>query len=286
MRKTGISRPTTLTEADFVAFRDAGIDYLEISPSDSEYPDLHLPQLAVWAKAYGITLWSFHLPFYPPHNIADLNETARLFAVKDLQKLIAEAANVGIRNFIIHASYEPIDDADRPIAMEQAKRSLRTLAEFAASLDRVIAVEDLPRSCLGNCSADILELISCDTRLRVCFDTNHLLTEDIPTFIRAVAPYILTTHISDYDFINERHWLPGEGDIPWETLMDTLDEVGYDGPILYEVKMQKEWDTMVREHAPTPADFSRNHMELEKRAPLTVFGQRVPNLGMWGPKNS
>ena len=56
-----------------------------------------------------------------------------------------------------------------------------------------------------------MELISADDRLRVCFDTNHLLKESIIDFIYNVGDKIITTHVSDYARENERHWLPGEG---------------------------------------------------------------------------
>ena len=48
----------------------------------------------------------------------------------------------------------------------------------AQQLGQVIAVEDLPRTCLGRESSEMLELISVNDKLRVCFDTNHLLQKD------------------------------------------------------------------------------------------------------------
>lgn len=70
--------------------------------------------------------------------------------------------------------------------MSQAKKSLAFLAEFAGKHGAVIAVEDLPRTCLGRNSSDIKELLSADKRLKVCFDTNHLLGEDNLDFMGRV----------------------------------------------------------------------------------------------------
>ena len=47
---------------------------------------------------------------------------------------------------------------------------------------------------------------------------------------------ILTVHISDYDFIDERHWLPGEGKNDWNAILAALQAVGYAGPFMYEVR--------------------------------------------------
>ena len=101
----------------------------------------------------------------------------------------------------------------------------------------VIAVEDLPRTCLGNTSDDIRKLISVNDKLRVCFDTNHLLEEDNIEFMKKLADKIITLHISDYDFLNERHWLPGEGKLDWAAMFSTLKEIGYNGVWMYEIKI-------------------------------------------------
>ena len=135
------------------------------------------------------------------------------------------------------------------------------MAEIADCYGAVIAVENLPRTCLGNCSKEILELISVDTRLRVCFDTNHLLGEKMETFILAVGNKIITTHVSDYDAINERHWLPGEGVIDWGNLIDALEKVGYKGPWLYEIGFGIP-KTILRDRELTCADFARNAKEV------------------------
>ena len=83
---------------------------------------------------------------------------------------------------------------------------------------------------------EIEELLSAHPSLRVCFDTNHLLGGRCPLeFVREIGDKIVSLHVSDYDGIDEKHWLPGEGIVDWAAIMDALDEVGYDGPFLYEL---------------------------------------------------
>jgi sugar phosphate isomerase/epimerase len=187
---------------------------------------------------------------------------------------------VGIKIFVIHSSGEPIENTGRADRIESAKKSLCELAEYAVIYNAVISVENLPRTCLGNNSSELHDIVSCDERLKICFDTNHLLSENHFDFLQAVSSKLITTHFSDYDFINERHWLPGEGDINWKTLMDTLDEVGYDGPVVYEMPMKASLKTIIRSRDLTPADIRLNHNELESRSPLTIIGKRLPDLDM------
>ena len=41
---------------------------------------------------------------------------------------------------------------------------------------------------------------------------------------------------SFYDFIDERHDLPGHGINQWGKLLDLLENAGYSGPALYEIR--------------------------------------------------
>lgn len=281
-RKTGLSQGAAIGPKDFQAYRGAGIDCLEISPGEKQYDSLDIGRLKELSDEYNVELRSFHLRFYDfaQYDISSTNEDARRFAVEYHKKMIFDCSKAGIKIFVVHASGEPIERHDRAARIDSAKKSLRELAEYAGSRGSVIAVENLPRTCLGNTGKELLEIISCDDRLRICFDTNHLLLEDHDTFLRAVSSKLITTHFSDYDFNNERHWLPGEGDIDWKALMDALDEAGYDGAVVYELPLAAAINTLTRSRSLTPADIKRNHHELESRSELTVIGKRVPNLGI------
>lgn len=280
---SGMERMTAMSVGDlsaehFERLKTAGVDAIEISMADSRYPLIDWRKVVRIAKETEMLFWSFHLPFSPFHinNIASTDAFVRKTTVDYLKVLIDRAAGyAGIRTFVIHASGEPIAPETRAARMEYAKEGLAQLCEAVSSYGAVLAVEDLPRTCLGNCAEEIRELLTADERLRVCFDTNHLLGGRKPQdFIRALGDKIVTVHFSDYDGIDERHWMPGEGIIDWNAVMDAFDDVGYRGPILYELGYGAP-ATITRPRNLTPEDFVRNHEELEARHPLTVIGTPV-----------
>ena len=82
---------------------------------------------------------------------------------------------------------------------------------------------------------EILQLISANDKLRVCFDSNHLLMDDNLNFLKKLSGKIVTVHISDYDFVKERHFLPKEGKIDWMKVIGALKAVNYQGVFNYEV---------------------------------------------------
>ena len=114
-----------------------------------------------------------------------------------------------------------------------------------------------------------LRLLAADPRLRVCFDTNHLLRETHGNFVKAVGEKIVTTHVSDYDFIDEKHWLPGEGKVDWPTLTQLLKNAGYGGVWLYEVGF-KAPRSRPRSRDLTCEDFVRNAREIFGGFPITA----------------
>ncbi|MBQ1552658.1 MAG: sugar phosphate isomerase/epimerase [Clostridia bacterium] len=253
----------------FEQYAKAGITAMEVSPSSDEYDGFDFGSAGRLSKEYGVELWSFHLPFLPFGAIDISRPDLAGYTVRYFETLIRSGAAIGIKKFIVHPSGEPIDDADRPARTETAKKSLAALAEFASRYGAVICVEDLPRTCLGRDSGEIAELLTADERLRVCFDTNHLLTESPEAFIKKIGEKIVTTHVSDYDFIDEKHWLPGEGKVDWQSLVRALESVGYNGVWLYELGFRSP-STLTRARDLNCFDFVRNAEEIFSGAPLTL----------------
>lgn len=232
-------------EALFAEYKEAGIELMEISMRPEMYDQLDSAETLALSRKYGVELWSYHLPFSPFEvlDISAIEEEKRFSSVAREKELIRRAAEMQIRRCIIHASGEPIKEEERPLRMAQAKRSLKELAEEADKYGMVICVEDLPRTCLGRNSSDMRELLSADQRLVSCFDTNHLLKESFEDYLEDLGQLgkekgkcpIVTLHVSDYDYADEKHWLPGEGDVDWQKLIAKLKEIGYEGPWMYEV---------------------------------------------------
>jgi sugar phosphate isomerase/epimerase len=284
MLKIGLSScGKTLNDELFRAYKEAGIECMEISVDLETGDNLNWPELFALSQKYGVELWSYHLPFCPfdKIDVSSPNEELRQKSVAKCADLMIKIADFGVKVFVIHASGEPIDEDKRPEYMSQAKKSLKELAEVADRCMVTLAVEDLPRTCLGRTSSDMLELVSADTRLKICFDTNHLLGENINEFIEKVGDKIVTTHISDYDFVNERHWLPGEGDINWTELYSALVKVGYTGQWLYEIGFAAP-KSIKRDRDLNCEDFVRNAKEIFDSKPLTNMATRYEKISFWG----
>lgn len=277
MLKIGLSTcGFTPTEEAFKNLAAAGIEAVEISMEKGYLDALDLEELKANADAYGVELWSCHLPYYP-FSFADVSSTdgeVRKNVLAYFTQKIAAFTAIGVKRFVVHPSGEPIAEEERPAKLACAKESLAKLAEIAESYGAVIAVEDLPRSCLGNTAEELAELIAADERLRVCFDVNHLLQGTHSDFLKTVGHRILTVHISDYDFKDEKHWLPGEGDINWQELYQGLLAAGYEGVWMYELG-QKPPRHLHRDRDLTFADYVENAKTIFAGETPKALGQRL-----------
>lgn len=265
----------------------AGIKCVELSLPGREYAGFDYDAFAENARGAGLDIRSFHLPFYlsqedGPVDPASLDADVRKRTSEIHARFVRTAASMGARLVIVHAALEVNDEGRRPDRIAFTKKNLAALADIAEPLGITVCVEDLPRTCLGNTAEELADIVSCDERLQVCFDVNHLLYGTHADFLRLLGPKIAATHISDYDFVNERHWLPGEGKIDWKALLDGLDAVGYKGAFTYELGFKGDPRTVARSRDLTPEDIVRNAREIEARRPLTVIGcGGLPNLAMW-----
>ena len=228
-------------DADF--FRDmkaAGLECAELSFSQKDYYEKlnfleNAPKIAADAEAAGIELWSIHLPFSGLLDISQGDAEKREFTIKTHKELMAAAAKAGVKVAVVHPSAEPIADDDRPARLAMSKQKLTELAAYAKALGMRLAVENLPRTCLIRNSDEALYMFENNPDLFMVFDTNHCLMQDNTEFVNIVGEHIISLHVSDYDFIDERHVLPFDGKNDWKSIITALENKGYTGPWMYEV---------------------------------------------------
>lgn len=280
MYRIGVSGGAS--EEAFREMQKAGIRATEISLAPETYKVIDHKEVADFAKKYGIELWSYHLPFHPFSEIdpSSLDGEIRKHTVAYFAELIKKGTDIGIDKFVVHPSGERIYDEERVDRMKYSMESMDKLAEIAYQHGACVAVEDLPRTCLGNTADEVLQLISANDKLRVCFDTNHLLKDDQIQFMDKLADKIITVHISDYDYVNERHWLPGEGKIDWNTFMEKFNTIGYKGVWMYEIGLKCP-KTILRDRDLTYADFVENAKCVFDGRKPPIFSRQKENLGWW-----
>ncbi len=244
------------TAEGFARYPRAGIKYAEISMQDDklqEYDFYNNPEkILEAAKANGVELWSFHVPFSWVLNVANIDPEEGPRGMAIMEKGIRAALKIGIKTVVIHPSSEPNDDDTRQQKIEKSIENMRYFAKICRESGATLCVEDLPRTCLGNSSFDIITYLNEIPELDLCFDTNHLTMQTNEDFLDDLIEHkmhgrIRTLHVSDYDFIDERHRLPGDGINNWDAIMSKLEELDYKGVFMYEVSHPRERELLTLE---------------------------------------
>ncbi len=272
MFKIGISSASfEFSEETFRELKESGTEAIEVSMTYEKEKSLNYKEVRDLSERYQLRLWSYHLPYLAPTmsiDISALEAESRDNAIRYFTELIGKGSDIGIDKFVIHPSREPIPPSERADRLAYSMEYLDKLAEIAHRHGAVLAVEDLPRTCLGNTAEEMLLLLTANSKLRVCFDMNHLLIDNNVNFMEKLGDKIITLHVSDYDFIDEKHWLPGEGLVDWVTMAATLNKIGYNGVWMYEVKFNPS-DTMPRSRPLTFADLTENARQIFAGTPPT-----------------
>ena len=141
-----------------------------------------------------------------------------------------------------HGRSENILLEERGKLLDNANTNVKILAKYISDRGSILAVEGLPRTCIGNTAKECQQIIQ-GTTAKICFDVNHMMHDTHENFSRCFTGEIATVHLSDYEFEDEKHWVPGDGKINWKEILQLLKTSGYQGPMMFEVKYRKDGKT-------------------------------------------
>ena len=193
----------------------------------------------------GKRVFSYHIPFSYLDDISATDELQRQRALSRFRALLQQAQSFQVEMLVVHPSAEPVDQSQRGLHTVQLRKSMQELEGELRNAKMRMALEFLPRLCMGNTLADMDRFLDgMSATFGVCQDVNHLMGQyqEIPSIVRTLKEKLITLHISDYDGVDERHWLPGQGVIDWKAFVCALQMINYSGPFNYEIKINVEKD--------------------------------------------
>lgn len=222
------------------ANKAAGLDYIEVTMNNVIGKDT----AGVWDRAAalkadidsaGLKVWSVHMPYSRTLDISMIDDVKRAENVQYMKDMMRVAGIFQPQYLVLHPSAEPIAPDEREQRLANSHASIGELAPVAKEIGAVLCIENLPRTCLGQNGEEMMRLIEGYDEVGLCFDTNHLLYQSHADYLKAVEKgKIKTVHLSDYDFADERHLIPGEGLIDNQALWAGIKENGYDGIMMFE----------------------------------------------------
>ena len=220
--------------------RQGGLEYIEVTMNDVIGKDTagvrdRAAALKADIDSAGLKVWSVHMPYSRKIDISLIDSTKRADVVNYMADIISVAGVFQPQFIVLHPSSEPIAPDERAERLQNSHESIGLLAPVAKEIGAELCVENLPRTCLGRNGQEMMYLIDGHDGVGLCFDVNHLMYQSHADFLAAIDKgTIKTVHISDYNFTDERHLLPGVGHIDWKPLWDGVRANGYKGIFMYE----------------------------------------------------
>jgi len=228
--------------------RRAGFRYLDYTPG-YRADDWRKTAEAEMAEmdALGMTVWQSHAPFNRYGSHGTWEDFLPLF-----HRSFEAAAVAGARYIVVHADEFRVQDRyDLQEITDFTYEYLAPEIEFAKKHGMKVAIENLFEEGHGNYvdgksrfTSRIEEVISviekfADPDVCCCFDFGHASCsygyDRMPDILRQVGKYVECTHVHDNRYCVDSHHLPFRGDIPWESVMQVLSEIGFDKKFSFEL---------------------------------------------------
>ena len=226
----------------FSAIKNAGIDCIEMSGKFENYVHKlgfleRAEECGQTVSDAGLELWSLHLPFGQCYDTSNLRDFERDYALAINTELINAASRAGAKVCVLHASSSLFGEEEYIKRLPRANDAIKRMAETAFRVGVTLAVENQPKS-IPTRYPYLMEKLLHDSCAKLCFDANHSLYMSGLDYLDGciqLGMELATVHLSDYDFIDERHRMPGDGINDWNAILAYFEKIGYSGPLMYEV---------------------------------------------------
>jgi sugar phosphate isomerase/epimerase len=157
---------------------------------------------------------------------------------------LRRGAALGVRWVVLHPGFPDTYGTDTEEMEWTLRRNVEVFRGYIKTAEEVgvgVAVENLslksPR--FGSTVGDLVWLLDQvkSDHFGVCWDTGHanITGIDQARSLRALGKRLVALHIDDNDTKSDQHLTPMRGTIDWPSILQALQDIGYNGPFNLEV---------------------------------------------------
>ncbi len=266
MVSTGIGTNTIYPDIDLSIHKLAEFGYTHVYFDGTVFgvPEEELVRILQVCAQTGILPFAAHAPGqFLPHNAGGLERTIARHKVT-----LDKAAMLHCKSVTFHvASVESVRNEETSAFIEQVGKqafdemnwhTLRELALHAQSHGMSIAVENLSRDIVGNYCRTVNDLKRIidgagQPNVGICIDTGHANISGLKAaeMILEAGDLLIETHFNDNfgwlcpeNAVNDLHRPPGVGTVDWLRVMEALDRIAYEGPIIFELAVKGDFHAL------------------------------------------
>jgi sugar phosphate isomerase/epimerase len=248
---TYLYRQRRLVRDHLVEIASQGFSAVELFGSRL-HVDYHNPSVVAdvqqWLSAAGLEVTSVHAPVLEM-SLASADASERDAAIAETERALHLGRRIPFGTFVIHLGRPRTDGVRGGTNRDAARRSIEALAKSAGPLGVRIAVEVIPNDlCRPTSLAHLLEDGVEAPNAGICLDAGHArLDGDVADAIETVSGHLIAIDLHDNRGRTDDHLVPFDGAIDWPSTLTTVQKVGYDGPITFELSQRGSTkDTLAR----------------------------------------
>jgi sugar phosphate isomerase/epimerase len=226
-----------------------GFDVVEVFATRThfDYQDAGaVARLAEWLSDAGLRLHSVHAPicerFHEApagtlYSTAFADNAKRLAAVHEVESALQLAKHIPFDTLVVHlgtpSAVKGPGDNSRAAALKSAEEICRLAEPFGVR----VAFELIPNDLSS--AAALVSMLERDLdapAAGICLDFGHAhLMGDVADAVELAAEHLIATHVHDNRGRSDEHLVPFRGSINWDTVLLTMQKIGYEGPYMMEV---------------------------------------------------
>ncbi|WP_243135748.1 sugar phosphate isomerase/epimerase family protein [Acetobacterium tundrae] len=215
---------------------DAGFDEAMISWEDEFEPwALKKEAFPEIVRSSGLGITNIHAPFIGYNDIWEATRLEIQPKLEVFKDYIRDCKRFDIPAMVMHTN----DLDDFKPDLDKGKAFFSELADTAEKYGVDLAVENVSRQYLLDYLLGEIDA----PHFGMCYDSSHdfLEIENSGRILKKYKYRIKALHLSDNDFQEDRHWIPREGNIPLDEVMQELLSVPTIETISYEVIANELW---------------------------------------------
>lgn len=219
----------------------AGAAGLEIGTPPRHFDSVHPTLIGAVNRALRtipLPVVSMHAPFGGLLDLADPNPHHRATAIDAIVASAAALQQLGGTTIVVHPSDLERHGQDVRARVTDAAASIAALHTRCAPMQVRVAVESPLPHLIGGDPAEFSEMLErLDPAVGVCLDTGHTwLGGHWRRFVEVAGARLIHVHIHDNHGYADDHLPPGDGLIDWTVIRGSLQELGYDGWAMLELR--------------------------------------------------
>jgi sugar phosphate isomerase/epimerase len=205
--------------------------------------DYHNPvcvsDLQQWLTEADLELTSVHAPVTEA-SLASADAGEREQAIAETERALHIGRRIQFRSLVVHLGKPRTAGARGGTNRDAARRSVDALAKAAEPLGIDIALEVIPNDLSR--AASLTELVDEDieaANVGICLDLGHARIDhpggDVGEAVEVAAGHLLAIDVHDNRGRSDDHLVPFDGVIDWPAALTSVQKVGYDGPLTFEL---------------------------------------------------